>query len=217
MDLDDLAGLRHEYQDAGLDEVDAADDPIAQFTAWFAAWREVGVGEANAMVVATATPDGRPSARTVLLKGLGPEGFVFYTNYESRKGRELAANPYATLLFSWHPVSRQVIVEGPVTRVSDEMSDAYWASRPRGSRLGAAASPQSQPVPGRADLDARWAALDARYADTEIPRPPNWGGFRVRPDLVEFWQGRTNRLHDRLVYTRTDTTPPTWSLSRLAP
>ena len=217
MDLDDLAGLRHEYQDAGLDEVDAADDPIAQFTAWFAAWREVGVGEANAMVVATAPPDGRPSARTVLLKGLGPEGFVFYTNYESRKGRELAANPYATLLFSWHPVSRQVIVEGPVTRVSDEMSDAYWASRPRGSRLGAAASPQSQPVPGRADLDARWAALDARYADTEIPRPPNWGGFRVRPDLVEFWQGRTNRLHDRLVYTRTETTPPTWSLSRLAP
>jgi pyridoxamine 5'-phosphate oxidase len=218
VDLDDLAGLRHEYQDTGLDEADVDPDPIAQFRAWFAAWREVGVGEANAVVVATATPDGRPAARTVLLKGLGPDGFDFYTNYDSRKGRELAANPRAALLFSWHPVSRQVIVEGAVTRVPDAANDAYWASRPRGSRLGAAASPQSRPVPDRATLDAHWQALDREYATREIPRPDHWGGFRVAPERVEFWQGRTNRLHDRLVYTRRpDATPPAWDLTRLAP
>lgn len=217
MDLDDLAGLRHEYQSAGLVEADVDPDPFAQFAVWFRAWRSLAVGEPNAMVVATAAADGRPSARTVLLKGVSHAGFVFYTNYDSRKGRELAANPQATLLFSWHPVGRQVTVEGAVERTTDAEADAYWASRPRGSRLGAAASPQSRVVDDRAALDARFAALDARYATTEIPRPAHWGGFRVVPDRIEFWQGRANRVHDRLAYERDAGAAGDWRLQRLAP
>lgn len=217
MDLDDLAGLRHEYQSAGLDEADVEPDPFAQFATWFRAWRALAVGEPNAMVVATAAADGRPSARTVLLKGVTHAGFVFFTNYDSRKGRELAANPQATLLFSWHPVGRQVIVEGAVEHTTDAEADAYWASRPRGGRLGAAASPQSEVVEDRAALDARFAALDARYATTEVPRPAHWGGFRVVPDRFEFWQGRANRVHDRLAYERDPDATGGWRLRRLAP
>ena len=217
MDLDDLAGLRHEYQSAGLDEADADADPFAQFAAWFRAWRDLAVGEPNAMVVATAALDGRPSARTVLLKGVSHAGFVFYSNYDSRKGRELGANPQATLLFSWHPVGRQVVVEGAVEKTTAAESDAYWATRPRGSRLGAAASPQSTPVADRAELDERFAALDADYAGVDIPRPPHWGGFRVVPDRLEFWQGRANRVHDRLEYRRDALAPAGWRVGRLAP
>jgi pyridoxamine 5'-phosphate oxidase len=217
VDLDDLAGLRREYQSAGLDEADAAADPYAQFADWFRAWRALAVGEPNAMVVATAAPDGRPSARTVLLKGLNHAGFVFYTNYESRKGRELDANPQATLLFSWHPVGRQVVVEGPVERLTAEESDAYWTTRPRGSQVGAAASPQSEEVPNRKALDERFADLEARYAGVAIPRPSHWGGYRVVPDRFEFWQGRANRVHDRLAYERDATSPAGWRLLRLAP
>jgi pyridoxamine 5'-phosphate oxidase len=220
VDLDDLAGLRHEYQDTGIDEADVDPDPFAQFAAWFRAWRALPIGEPNAMVVATAADaasGGRPSARTVLLKGVSHAGFVFYTNYDSRKGRELAANPQATLLFSWHPVGRQVIVEGAVEHTTEAEADAYWASRPRGSRLGAAASPQSEVVEDRAALDARFADLDARYATTEIPRPPHWGGFRVVPDRIEFWQGRANRVHDRLAYERDPAADSGWRLRRLAP
>ncbi len=217
MDLDDLAGLRHEYQSAGLDESGVDPDPFAQFAEWFRAWRDLAVGEPNAMVVATATLDGRPSARTVLLKGLSRSGFVFYTNYGSRKGRDLDENPQATLLFSWHPVGRQVVVEGAVEKTTAAESDAYWATRPRGSRLGAAASPQSAAVADRDELDQRFAALDADYAGIEIPRPAHWGGYRVVPDRLEFWQGRANRVHDRLEYRRDDLAPKGWRVGRLAP
>jgi pyridoxamine 5'-phosphate oxidase len=215
VDLDDLAGLRHEYQSAGLHESQADPDPYAQFAEWFRAWRELAVGEPNAMVVATAAPGGRPSARTVLLKGINHDGFAFYTNYDSRKGRELAANPQATLLFSWHPVGRQVVVEGPVARLTPAESDAYWATRPWGSRIGAAASPQSRVVSGRQELDDRFAAVEAEYAGRDIPRPAHWGGYRVAPDRIEFWQGRANRVHDRLLYSRDDAGG--WRLERLAP
>jgi pyridoxamine 5'-phosphate oxidase len=217
VDLDDLAGLRHEYQSAGLDESGVDPDPFAQFAEWFRAWRDLAVGEPNAMVVATATLDGRPSARTVLLKGLSRSGFVFYTNYGSRKGRDLDENPQATLLFSWHPVGRQVVVEGAVEKTTAAESDAYWATRPRGSRLGAAASPQSAAVADRDELDQRFAALDADYAGIEIPRPAHWGGYRVVPDRLEFWQGRANRVHDRLEYRRDDLAPKGWRVGRLAP
>jgi pyridoxamine 5'-phosphate oxidase len=217
MDLDDLADLRHEYQAAGLVESDLDPDPVAQFGTWFGEWRALGVGEPNAMVVATATPDGRPSARTVLLKGVVDGKFRFFTNYDSRKGRELAANPWATLLLPWHPVNRQVTIEGRVERVGADVSDAYWASRPFGSRLGAAASPQSTPVADRAELDRRFAAVAAAHPDGEIPRPDHWGGFAVVPDRIEFWQGRENRVHDRLSYRRTLPPAPAWTVERLAP
>ena len=217
MDLDDLAGLRREYQAAGLDERDVDPDPFVQFGAWFSSWRRLALGEPNAVVLATATPDGRPSARTVLLKGVTGGGFVFFTNYGSRKGRELAANPRATLLFSWHPIGRQVTVEGAVEPVGDAESDAYWATRPRGSRLGSAASPQSTVVPDRAALDALFAEVEARHAGDDIPRPAHWGGFRVVPDRVEFWQGAANRVHDRLAYSRDPASPTGWRLDRLAP
>jgi pyridoxamine 5'-phosphate oxidase len=217
MDLDDLADLRREYQSAGLHEADLDPDPIAQFRAWFKTWHQVAVGDANAMVLATATPDGRPSARTVLLKGVVDGGFVFYTNYDSRKGREVAANPRATLLFPWHAIGRQLIVEGTVARLPAEASDAYWATRPPGSRLGAAASPQSTVVAGRDALDERYAQVAAAHPDGDIPRPPNWGGFRVEPDRFELWQGRVNRLHDRLVYRPDPSLPTGWRVERLAP
>src|SRR5919106_3559979 len=147
------------------------------------------------MVVASATSDGRPSVRTVLLRALDGDGFVFFTNQDSRKGRELAANPRAALLFPWHPLGRQVIVEGPAAPVSAETSDAYWVTRPRGSQIAALASPQSQPVPDRADLDRRWAEQDAAHEGRPVPRPANWGGIRVAPERFEFWQGRERRLH----------------------
>ncbi|HEY8526540.1 MAG TPA: pyridoxamine 5'-phosphate oxidase [Acidimicrobiales bacterium] len=213
----DLADLRREYQSAGLSEADLDPDPFAQFGAWFKAWRDVAVGDPNAMVLATATPDGRPSARTVLLKGVAGGGFVFYTNYESRKGRELAANPRATLLFPWYPVGRQVIVEGTVEKVAAAESDAYWATRPPGSRLGAAASPQSTVVPDRAALDQRFAEVAAAHPDGDIPRPPHWGGFRLVPVRFELWQGRENRLHDRLAYRPDASLPTGWRVERLAP
>jgi pyridoxamine 5'-phosphate oxidase len=217
VDLDDLADLRREYQSAGLDESDVDPDPVAQFGAWFKAWHQVAVGDANAMVLATATPEGRPSTRTVLLKGVVDGGFVFYTNYESRKGRELAANPRATLLFPWHPIGRQLIVEGAVERLSPEASDAYWATRPPGSRLGAAASPQSTVVADRAALDRRYAEVAGAHPDGDIPRPAHWGGFRVVPDRFELWQGQENRLHDRLAYVRDPSWPTGWRVVRLAP
>ncbi|HEX8804587.1 MAG TPA: pyridoxamine 5'-phosphate oxidase, partial [Acidimicrobiales bacterium] len=204
MDLAELADLRREYRSAGLAETDLDPDPVVQFARWFAAWSAVAVGDANAMVLATATPDGRPSARTVLLKGVVGGGFVFYTNYASRKGRELDANPRAALLFPWHAIGRQLIVEGAVARLPAADSDAYWATRPPGSRLGAAASPQSSVVPDRATLDRRLAELAAAHPGGDIPRPAHWGGYRLEPDRFELWQGGENRLHDRLVYRRVD-------------
>jgi pyridoxamine 5'-phosphate oxidase len=189
-------------------------DPVGQFAAWFRAAGEAGIRLPEAVVLATATPDGAPSARAVLLKGFDAAGFVFYTNYESRKGRELAANPRAALLFYWDPLGRQVRVEGRVAAVSPEESDAYFATRPLGSRLGALASPQSAVIDGRDDLERRVAELEAEYAERDPPRPASWGGYRLAHEAVEFWQHRENRLHDRLRYRRSD---GGWIVERLAP
>ena len=210
-----VAGLRENYTRAGLAEADVVPDPVAQFRAWFEEVLAANLHEPNAMTLATATPDGRPSARVVLLKGFDERGFVFYTNYKGRKARELEANPYAALGFYWGELERQVRIEGRVNRLSEEESDAYYASRPRGSRLGAWASEQSRPVESREVLEARLRALEKEYEGRDIPRPPFWGGYRVEPEAVEFWQGRENRLHDRLVYRRLG--DGGWEIERLQP
>ncbi|SCG41282.1 Pyridoxamine 5'-phosphate oxidase [Micromonospora siamensis] len=210
------ADMRHEYAaDLGLTEADLAGDWHTQFDRWFADAVAAGLPEPNAMVVGTADVQGRPSGRTVLLKGYDPEGFVFYTNYGSRKGAEALANPYASLVFPWFPMQRQVVVAGRVEPVGRAETQAYFASRPRGSQLGAWASTQSRPVTGRAELDEAYRAAAQRFADVEeIPAPPHWGGLRVRPESVEFWQGRASRLHDRLVFRRAG---DDWVVERLAP
>jgi len=208
--------MRRSYTRGRLVEADLAADWLAQFTGWFDEAAGSGqLTEPNAMVVATATPDGRPSLRTVLLRGVDERGFVFYTNYESRKGRELAANPGVALLFSWVPLERQVVVTGTASRVTRAESEAYFRSRPRESRLAAWASPQSSVLASRDVLDDAVAELQRRWPDgTEIPAPEHWGGLRVDPETVEFWQGRTARLHDRLRYRRED---GGWVVERLAP
>jgi pyridoxamine 5'-phosphate oxidase len=212
MNLDDQ---RREYTQRGLREEDLAPDPFTQFGAWFDEVAQADIREPNAMTLATATPDGRPSARMVLLKGVDTRGFAFFTNYESRKGGELDANPRAALVFFWVQLERQVRVEGRVERLSAEDSDAYFASRPEGSQLGAWASQQSAVLPDRGPLEARYEELRAQYGGQEVPRPPFWGGFRVVPETVEFWQGRVNRLHDRLRYRRQD--DGSWVIERLSP
>lgn len=209
-----IADIRNEYMLSGLDEKDAAADPLEQFALWFDETIASGLLVPNALILATADAQGNPSARTVLLKGYDRNGFVFYTNYASRKGRELAIHPHACLLFSWQELQRQVHIEGPVEKVSAAESDEYFASRPLGSRVGAWASQQSEPVAGRAELEARFAEAQHRYGDS-VPRPPHWGGYRVVPHTIEFWQGRQNRLHDRLRYRREDGAH--WTMDRLAP
>jgi pyridoxamine 5'-phosphate oxidase len=208
------ASMRRDYTGALL-EADLAADWTGQFAAWFAAAVESGLPEPNAMIVATAGPSGRPSARTVLLKEYDERGFVFFTNYESRKGVELAANPYASLVFPWLSLHRQVLVAGPVEQVTRAETEEYFASRPRGSQLGAWASPQSRVLPGRAAVEAGLTAAAERFGDGPVPPPTHWGGLRVLPETVEFWQGRSNRLHDRLRFRRTDEGP--WVVERLAP
>jgi pyridoxamine 5'-phosphate oxidase len=207
--------MRRDYTERGpLLETDLAADWVTQFAAWFADATAYGLPEPNAMIVATADRDGRPSARTVLLKGYDARGFVFYTNYTSRKGAEATENPYAGLVFPWFPMQRQVLVSGAVERVSRAETEAYFATRPRGSQLGAWASPQSQVVAGRAAVEAGLAEAVARFGDGPVPAPPRWGGLRVIPETVEFWQGRSSRLHDRLRYRRE---ADGWVVQRLAP
>jgi pyridoxamine 5'-phosphate oxidase len=210
-----LADMRKDYSMAGLLEKDLAKDPFRQFERWFQEAEAAKIPEPNAMTLATTGRDGRPAARTVLLKACDGRGFVFYTNYESRKGRELDANPRAALLFPWVAMERQITVEGPVARVTREEAEAYFHSRPRPSQLAAWASPQSTAVAGRAVIEESYRVIEKKYEGRTVPLPPNWGGFRVTPETVEFWQGRRSRLHDRLRYRREP--GGDWVVERLAP
>lgn len=200
---------------SGLLEKDLARDPFRQFDKWFQEAQGAKINEPNAMVVSTTTKDGRPSSRIALLKAVDGRGFVFFTNYESRKGRELAENPRASLLFPWISLERQIIIEGSVTKVTREESETYFHSRPRASQLGAWVSQQSSIITNRSVLDESMKALEKKYGDTEVPLPANWGGYRVSPESVEFWQGRRSRLHDRLRYQRNKAGD--WVVERLAP
>ncbi|MEP6765725.1 MAG: pyridoxamine 5'-phosphate oxidase [Gemmatimonadaceae bacterium] len=209
-----LADLRTDYRMASLTESDVLADPIAQFNKWFAEAQRAEIPEPNAMSLATATNSGTPSVRIVLVKGVDANGFVFYTDYRSQKGRELTDNPQAALCFFWTALERQVRINGLVSRVSRAESEAYFRSRPVGSRIGATASAQSSTLASRAELEQRVALLEEQFANGEIPLPDHWGGFRVAPSTVEFWQGRSSRLHDRILYTRHD---DRWGISRLFP
>ena len=195
-------------------ESDVLPDPILQFNKWFAEAQHAEVSEPNAMSLATAAPNGMPSVRTVLVKEVDASGFVFYTDYRSQKGRELTQNPQAALCFFWSPLERQVRISGAVTRASRAESATYFRSRPVGSRIGATASVQSSVLPNRAELEQRVASLEEQFANGEIPLPDHWGGFRVAPQTIEFWQGRSSRLHDRILYTRSD---DGWVITRLSP
>lgn len=211
-----LDDLRRSLQERGLRRTDLAADPFEQFRRWFDVARDAGLHEPEAMVVSSVGADGLPSSRYVLLKGLD-HGFVFFTNHDSRKGHELDAHPQAAICFPWHVFSRQVRVAGVVERVSAAESDAYFASRPRGSQIGAWASAQSDVLADRAELEAQTAATEARFVGGEVPRPPHWGGYRVVPSEIEVWQGRADRLHDRFCYTRVAEPDAPWTISRLNP
>lgn len=196
------------------DELIAGTDPIELFREWFDAAAKAGIPLPEAMTLATATPDGKPSARVILLKGYGPDGFVFFTNYGSRKAGELDENPNAAMCFHWTPLERQVRIEGSVSRISEEESATYFRTRPRGSRIGAWASRQSEPLEDRGVLEARVRDVETRFGDGDIPLPPFWGGYRLEPERLEFWQGRPSRLHDRLLYERFASG---WGVTRLYP
>ena len=215
MSTPSIADMRKEYAAGGLSEEDAGADPFALFHKWFAQAVAANLHEPNAFVLATSTPDGFPSARLVLLKALDDRGFTFFTNYDSRKGHELDANPRAAVVFPWHALERQVRVEGAVEKVTAAESDDYFVNRPLGSRLGAWASAQSAVIPDRAFLQRRHEELVVRYPDGAVPRPAHWGGYRVVPSVFEFWQGRPSRLHDRIRFALTP--PATWVRDRLSP
>lgn len=208
-----IAALRREYAKEALDEQSVSSDPFTQFMAWFNQALEADVADVNAMTLATVSSDGRPSARIVLLKDVADGAFTFFTNFKSRKARDVKSTPYAALVFYWNELERQVRVEGRVEKVPDDVSDAYFASRPRASQIGAWASPQSEVVESRDELERQLAALEDRYRDA-VPRPDHWGGYQVIPDCIEIWQGRLGRLHDRLRYRRDG---DSWVIERLAP
>ena len=210
----DLSELRKEYATHGLDRHELLDCPLAQFKAWFHQAKDAGVNEPNAMVLSTVDLSGAPTSRAVLLKAADEGGFSFFTNYHSRKGEHLAKDPRVSLVFPWFSLERQVHISGSVIKTSEEESLAYFARRPYGSQLGALASDQSQLIPDRQHLESRLAELKAQYPEGQVPKPTNWGGYRVIPDHFEFWQGRLNRLHDRFIYVKKD---GCWQISRLAP
>ena len=209
-----IYSLRNDYETSSLNRATARRNPFEQFEIWLGEAIEADIFEPNAMVLATATAGGKPSARIVLLRGFDASGFTFYTGYASRKGRELAENPQAALLFYWAEMERQIRVEGTVSRAAGEVSDAYFASRPRENQIGAWASPQSEAIESRAFLERKFAEMTEQWKAHQIKRPPNWGGFVLSPDAFEFWQGRKGRLHDRLFYARTENG---WEIKRLAP
>ncbi len=209
-----LFEFREEYKKGELNESDAKANPIEQFQQWLQVAIESNISEPNAMTLATCTASGKPSARVVLLKEINKNGFVFFTNYLSRKGRELLENPFASLVFDWHVIERQVRVEGRVEKLSDDDSDAYFHERPRQAQIGAWTSPQSKILKNRDELDTLQASFEEKFNNQEIPRPDHWGGFIILPTTIEFWQGRPSRLHDRLVYHNTE---EGWTLHRLAP
>lgn len=213
--MTDLYNLRRDFTLKSLDENDLLSDPIVMFEQWLNEAIEVKTMEPNAMVLSTATTDGKPSSRVVLLKQVTPDGFVFFTNYESRKAQQIKHNEYCALNFVWHELERQVRIEGIIEKIPDSDSDAYFEVRPAKSKLGAWASPQSKPIPDRKYLENLIAGFEKKYEGKEIPRPMNWGGYIVKPYLIEFWQGRSNRLHDRIQYTPTDKN--NWKTERLAP
>ena len=215
MNQKDIQDIRSEYLSASLSEKDTHNDPIKQFEKWFNEALQAEVQEPTAMTLATATSDGRPSARIVLLKGFDNNGFVFYTNYLSRKGKEIAKNPLGAILFFWETLERQVRIEGVIEKVSREDSEKYFQTRPRASQLGAIASPQSQEIADREILEKKYGEVEAEYADKDILKPSYWGGYVLKPRLVEFWQGRESRLHDRILYKKIDN--QNWKKVRLAP
>lgn len=210
----DILSIRREYAGSSFDKTLAHPDPIIQFSEWFGHAIEADLPEVNAMTLATVSPQGQPSARVVLLKDFGVEGFVFFTNYESVKGQHLAQNPRAALVFFWAELYRQVRLEGTIHKVSDKESDNYFATRPRESQIGAIASQQSKVIPGRTYLEELFHCMDEKFAGKTPTRPPQWGGYRLKPTWIEFWQGRTNRLNDRLLYEKKENE---WHISRLAP
>lgn len=211
----DIASLRHDYVAHGLRRADLAADPIKQFAIWFGEAAAAQIRDVNAMTLATATPDGSPSARIVLLKAISDRGFVFFTNYNSDKGRQLDANPRAALCLFWVQLERQIRIEGTVEKTSREESEEYFRSRPLGSRLGAWTSRQSEVIASRDALESQLAEVTTQYEGADVPLPPHWGGYRVQPNSIEFWQGRTNRLHDRFRYTRQ--ADGGWAIERLSP
>lgn len=212
--MDDLSRMRHEYKAGSLNEMEMPSNPFDIFKEWLETAIISGLSEPNAMIIASATPDGKPSARVVLLKELNEKGFVFYTNYMSRKGQELRLNPFIAAVFDWHKIERQVRIEGIAEKVEDEESDAYFNVRPNDAKIGAWASPQSSIVQGREELVELEKKFANQFSGNKVPRPPHWGGFLIRPTMIEFWQGRPNRMHDRIAYYKES---KGWSIKRLAP